>query len=552
MDYTRSAQVRAKSLTELMFEQDRTFGEAISDKFKARAMGFKEKFTPLNIVRMLTGSGGIGRSIRTVAGRAMGYSERDIQHFGGYKRKRSIYGPDRSRVPAGSKTPVKVNDSTADILAKIYNLMRKIDEDNTRRYEKEQNFTEETQLEDKKRHNKVLDALGAKNKGTTTKPVTEKKEEEKDEKGGILTKIFSSIFGIFDKVFSFFKVIGKAIVSILEVAGVISALAFIGKIFKNPLSILQHIIVSILPSMLSLIFAALKSPMTLLAVGAAIAVTDAIRKLTYENKDAELLKAKSTLPGPQSVQSSQPDDDTMKALKDPLNGFTTETEVNANRKPWDKKNQKLYDVPIIGSGGKNMRIALTHTEAKQLAEMYENVKNANSEYEERKTVGNYDDLVKSHNDLNGFLTNYFKRTYHTPNAEVLNFLKESTKGLKGSQSIFESILDNETLKKIGYEVASDATKKIDKTGLFGTKEQRESAGKAYDKAIDAIKDLNKLRPSFDFKNLPSIEDEKEKLRKDLEELSLNNQSKVINLSQPMEQKIDIASVWIRDPKLQFG
>ena len=58
----------------------------------------------------------------------MGYSERDIQYFGGYKRKRSIYGPDRTRVPSGSKTPVKVNDSTADILAKIYNLMRKIDD----------------------------------------------------------------------------------------------------------------------------------------------------------------------------------------------------------------------------------------------------------------------------------------------------------------------------------------------------------------------------------------------------------------------------------------
>jgi hypothetical protein len=217
MDYTRSALIRSKSISELMFEQDRTFREAVSDKFKARAMGFKEKFTPMNFVRMLTGSGTIGRSIRTVAGRAMNYSERDIERFGGYKRKRSIYGPDRSRVPSGAKTPVKVGDSTADILAKIYNLMRKIDEDNTRRYEEENNFTEENQLEGKKRHGKLLEALGMKKKGTVTPktyaPEKKPKEEEDDKSGGILSKIFGSIFGVFGKTFKMLASLGGIIVA---------------------------------------------------------------------------------------------------------------------------------------------------------------------------------------------------------------------------------------------------------------------------------------------------------------------------------------------------
>jgi len=215
MDYTRSALVRSKSISELMFEQDRTFREAVSDKFKARAMGFKEKFTPMNFVRMLTGSGTIGRSIRTVAGRAMNYSERDIERFGGYKRKRSIYGPDRSRVPAGARTPAKVGDSTADILAKIYNLMRKIDEDNTRRYEEENNFTEENQFESKKRHGKLLEALGMKKKGAAT-PKTyapEKPKEQEDESGGMLGKIFSSIFGVFGKTFKMLASLGGIIVA---------------------------------------------------------------------------------------------------------------------------------------------------------------------------------------------------------------------------------------------------------------------------------------------------------------------------------------------------
>ena len=198
-----------------MFEQDRTFREAVSDKFKARAMGFKEKFTPLNFVRMLTGSGTIGRSIRTVAGRAMGYTERDIERFGGYKRKRSIYGPDRSRVPAGARTPAKVGDSTADILAKIYNLMRKIDEDNTRRYEEEQNFKEENEFENRKRHGKLLESLGMKKKDAAT-PKTyapEKPKEQEDESGGMLGKIFSSIFGVFGKTFKMLASLGGIIVA---------------------------------------------------------------------------------------------------------------------------------------------------------------------------------------------------------------------------------------------------------------------------------------------------------------------------------------------------
>jgi hypothetical protein len=199
-----------------MFEQDRTFREAVSDKFKARAMGFKEKFTPMRFVRMLTGSGTIGRSIRTVAGRAMNYSERDIERFGGYKRKRSIYGPDRSRVPAGARTPAKVGDSTADILAKIYNLMRKIDEDNTRRYEEENNFTEENQFESKKRHGKLLEALGMKKKDAAT-PKTyapeKPKEQEDDKSGGMLGKIFSSIFGVFGKTFKMLASLGGIIVA---------------------------------------------------------------------------------------------------------------------------------------------------------------------------------------------------------------------------------------------------------------------------------------------------------------------------------------------------
>jgi hypothetical protein len=223
-----------------MFEQDRTFREALSDKTKARLMGIKEKFTPLNIIRMLTGSGGIGRSIRTVAGRAMGYSERDIERFGGYKRKRSIYGPDRSRVPAGSRSAAKMNDSTADILAKIYNLLRKIDEDNTRRYEREQEFAEENKLEEENRQNKFLSFFkGKRNKSGKTGASTEDKPEE-DKSGGIISKIFGSIFGVMKKLLGVFGALGT-------IFGLVTS--FMGKIrgiFSNVLGLVVEMITPLL------------------------------------------------------------------------------------------------------------------------------------------------------------------------------------------------------------------------------------------------------------------------------------------------------------------
>jgi hypothetical protein len=257
MDYTRSALIRSKSISELMFEQDRTFREAVSDKFKARAMGFKEKFTPMNFVRMLTGSGTIGRSIRTVAGRAMGYTERDIERFGGYKRKRSIYGPDRSRVPAGARTPAKVGDSTADILAKIYNLMRKIDEDNTRRYEEENNFTEENQFESKKRHGKLLEALGMKKKDAAT-PKTyapEKPKEQEDESGGMLGKIFSSIFGVFGKTFKMLASLGGIIVA--AVTGLFGMIKSLMGMAKSIISTVMELVANLIKPLIESIFKAI-------------------------------------------------------------------------------------------------------------------------------------------------------------------------------------------------------------------------------------------------------------------------------------------------------
>ena len=100
MNYNEAARTRRTGLLSLIAEkkfQDgkslgSSIGGAISDKFKAKAVGFKEKFDPLNMIRAVVGKGVIGKSLVTLAGRAMGKDEDDIRHFGGYgSRKRKLY-----------------------------------------------------------------------------------------------------------------------------------------------------------------------------------------------------------------------------------------------------------------------------------------------------------------------------------------------------------------------------------------------------------------------------------------------------------------------------
>jgi len=562
MDYTRSSLIRSKSISELMFEQDRTFREALSDKTKARLMGIKETFTPLNIVRMLTGSGGIGKSIRTVAGRAMGYSERDIQYFGGYKRKRSIYGADRSRVPAGSKSPVKVNDSTADILAKMYNLMRKIDEDNTRRYEKEQNFEEENILEDKKRHEKILDALGVKNKKVPEK--VEKPKEETDEKDGILVKIFSSVFGVFKKVFSFFKVIGEGLLTILTIGGLVKTLSLIGDMFKMPIKLFSNILISILPTLARLLFGIFRAPFTALATGifaSLIAIQD--RDFT---KGFDFSKYKNQLPGQQFVQY---DKDTGKPIGFPvgkgmptsmLNEFGNKTE---NDTPYDdeafyklKTGQKnIYPVPIIGTA-REIQLALSDEEALQLFKSYQIFEEAHKRYLAAEATGNKESIINAksvlaqvESEVNDILARHTRNTYKKyQSGDIGDIYKLFTeKSYSKQQLAIDSILRTTIGNSMG-EIQKEIGDRInDVSKSMGIDTAKNTLGKTID---DISNEFKKLEPIIEkVKNIPNIMDSDEV--KSLEEYFEKQKSSVMNLNQKNtpQQQSNLRTIEIRDLKL---
>jgi hypothetical protein len=205
MDYRKASSIRNKSLLSLISEKKfqegqglgSSIGGAISDKFKAKSVGFKEKIDPLRWVSALTGKGTFGKIATTIAGRTFGRSEDDIRYFGGYgrdgRRKKSKNRRDavHSTIGPGSSDSLAVGDSEANILAKMYNFMEKTYEVQKKTHEIELAFREEEKAEDERRHKKLIDSiLGRKTSAEPTK--------EKEEDVSWIEKLMNSIKSIFE------------------------------------------------------------------------------------------------------------------------------------------------------------------------------------------------------------------------------------------------------------------------------------------------------------------------------------------------------------------
>ena len=129
----------------------------------------------------MVGKGIIGRSVTTVAGRAFGRSEQDIGYFGGYKRNKNYRkDPKRTTIGSGPITAIRVGDSSADILGKMYNFMEKTHELYKKNYAIEKSHREEQMEEDERRHKKLIEQLLKSYTKSTVKPTTEEKKEEKE------------------------------------------------------------------------------------------------------------------------------------------------------------------------------------------------------------------------------------------------------------------------------------------------------------------------------------------------------------------------------------
>lgn len=184
MDYSSAKSIRGTKLSSLIADKIISGGSigssikgALSDRMKAKAMGAKERYDPLNIAKKLTG----GSLAPALLGRMMGRSKEDISYFAG-KGTATALGQDTGNIGGGS----------VDVLNRILAFLQKSHEIDTRTMEVKKNFQEEAMNEDERRHQEFLKALKSFTSGGTATPVGDNKV------GGF--NIFDSLTSMLDNI----------------------------------------------------------------------------------------------------------------------------------------------------------------------------------------------------------------------------------------------------------------------------------------------------------------------------------------------------------------
>jgi hypothetical protein len=207
MNYQEAKNIRGKGyishLTDKLSE-GQGFGSAIkstiSEKSKARSMGWKEKFDPMNIAKFMTGG---SKFAPALLGSMTGRTKQDMQYFAGSPKAKNI---DDTATKIGS---LESDNKVLDVLLKIYDLMKSTNENDTKRREEENSKKEEIQLEKEKRHKELIEAITGKKTQTAT-PATAVKENSG---GGIMAAIMGMITGL----------IGDAIGGVMAIIGGITS-----------------------------------------------------------------------------------------------------------------------------------------------------------------------------------------------------------------------------------------------------------------------------------------------------------------------------------------
>jgi len=238
MTYQRAQRLKNVGLGRLMVDRivsgqgvGRSIKSAISDKTTASFTRMKEKFDPINIGKMFG-----GRLGAYAVGRMTGRRQEDIAHFTGARVRAGALesmkvNPLVTKIPEGDKRSMKKNDGLADVLARIYNLIKTNSEELKLQSEIDKNLSIDREKQKEKWHSDLIKALtGVGGKTTTATPA-------KKEGGGffdgimdfIKNMIESSIKGVMDLIknlktlvqpaVDFFKSIGRLVSPLLEFLG---------------------------------------------------------------------------------------------------------------------------------------------------------------------------------------------------------------------------------------------------------------------------------------------------------------------------------------------
>lgn len=384
MDYRKAQQLKNKSLISLIakkkFQEGQGLGSsikgAISDKFKARATRFKQKFDPLYWLSSMVGKGVIGKSITTVAGRAFGRSEQDIGYFGGYSRgKKYKKDPRRTTFGAGPIKALRIGDSSADILGKTYNFVQKTYEEEKRRYETEKVFREEQMEEDERRHKKLIEQIIKSQAKPKLGPI-QKEEEEKEPSwiDDMLSSMKSLLQGLIAKLG-----LGSLFTNVDKI------LTFIDKLGKNLGKIIGGYLIRWLG--VSGIRMILGAALPLILASAAVAAA------YYAGLNLDKIKRFFGMTRGIGVGN----EDSVKALnnpqKNPENVDKNYTEEAA--KSIKEGTSKVYSgVPIIGSGGRKSDMVFSNDEAKELIDYHNSLSTLYAKIAEMKKGSYSDDEYK--------------------------------------------------------------------------------------------------------------------------------------------------------------
>jgi hypothetical protein len=196
---------------------------SISDKIKANLESTKQKFNiktrmdPLNLARSIGGDLGVA-----LAGKLTKRSVEDQEYFMKYpnsrRRKRSLLDtklkntkdkkesdeemvqpnkdPLHTKISPGKVSRVNKNDALADVLAKLYNLTLRMDEEQNKRLELENNFKKEREEEQQRFLKELVERFGNGKQLGTNKVEKIKEEEEKSSLWSSIVDILSESGGM--------------------------------------------------------------------------------------------------------------------------------------------------------------------------------------------------------------------------------------------------------------------------------------------------------------------------------------------------------------------
>ena len=163
MNYYEAAKIRKKGFADLMTDK-LTSGQgvfssarsALSDRSKARSVGLKEKFDPLNIAKVLTGGSNLAPAM---LGRLLGRKSSDINYFAGKKE----YTPRRESSYFNNYTAPSMSSGGSQkatrVLQKMLSFMEKSRSDDMQEQDTLDSFKEMNEKMRDDRHKEVVDVF---------------------------------------------------------------------------------------------------------------------------------------------------------------------------------------------------------------------------------------------------------------------------------------------------------------------------------------------------------------------------------------------------------